>query len=121
MFGCEFFLSYGMTETCGKICMSILPQDLAGITVEEQFALVVSSGRPFSLVDIKLVDADGAELAPGSEQVCCRSLRDGVEPVGCARVGFGSDGDLHRCSFAFARAFVGFCGGKSTTFAARAG
>jgi acyl-CoA synthetase (AMP-forming)/AMP-acid ligase II len=25
-FGCEFFLSYGMTETCGKISMSLLPR-----------------------------------------------------------------------------------------------
>lgn len=25
LFGCEFFLSYGMTECCGKISMSILP------------------------------------------------------------------------------------------------
>jgi acyl-CoA synthetase (AMP-forming)/AMP-acid ligase II len=25
-FGCEVFLSYGMTETCGKISMSILPR-----------------------------------------------------------------------------------------------
>lgn len=23
--GCEFFVSYGMTESCGKISMSILP------------------------------------------------------------------------------------------------
>jgi acyl-CoA synthetase (AMP-forming)/AMP-acid ligase II len=27
LFGCEFFLSYGMTECCGKISMSILPED----------------------------------------------------------------------------------------------
>lgn len=26
LFGCEFFLSYGMTECCGKISMSILPE-----------------------------------------------------------------------------------------------
>jgi acyl-coenzyme A synthetase/AMP-(fatty) acid ligase len=25
-FGCEFFLSYGMTECCGKISMSLLPR-----------------------------------------------------------------------------------------------
>jgi len=32
VFGCEFFLSYGMTECCGKISMSILPEDLEGLT-----------------------------------------------------------------------------------------
>ena len=26
-FGCPFFISYGMTECCGKISMSILPKD----------------------------------------------------------------------------------------------
>lgn len=28
VFGCEFFISYGMTECCGKISMSILPEQL---------------------------------------------------------------------------------------------
>ena len=32
VFGCEFFLSYGMTETCGKISMSILPEDLGALS-----------------------------------------------------------------------------------------
>ena len=30
--GCEFFLSYGMTEACGKISMSILPRPSAPAT-----------------------------------------------------------------------------------------
>lgn len=32
LFGCEFFISYGMTECCGKISMSILPRDRAGMS-----------------------------------------------------------------------------------------
>ena len=68
VFGCEFFLSYGMTETCGKICMSILPPEAAGLSVEEQLALVCSSGRPFALVDVKLVDEAGELIPPGSER-----------------------------------------------------
>lgn len=32
VFGCEFFLSYGMTECCGKISMSILPEDVSHLT-----------------------------------------------------------------------------------------
>lgn len=32
VFGCEFFLSYGMTECCGKISMSLLPEDVSGLT-----------------------------------------------------------------------------------------
>ena len=62
VFGCEFFLSYGMTESCGKISMSILPEDVAGMSVEQQLDLVYSSGRPFSLVDVRIVDEAGKDV-----------------------------------------------------------
>lgn len=63
-FGCEFFVSYGMTECCGKISMSILPhswpQQLeAAAGTEEREAvlqhllgLVCTSGRPFLLMKV---------------------------------------------------------------------
>ncbi|KDD72376.1 AMP-binding enzyme, partial [Helicosporidium sp. ATCC 50920] len=56
LFGCEFFVSYGMTETCGKIAMSILPQDLEALSPVQQLDWVCSSGRPFKLVDVAIVD-----------------------------------------------------------------
>ena len=34
VFGCELFLSYGMTECCGKISMSILPDNLGQLSGE---------------------------------------------------------------------------------------
>jgi acyl-CoA synthetase (AMP-forming)/AMP-acid ligase II len=63
-FGCEFFVSYGMTECCGKISMSILPQgwpqqlqtaagaDEQGAVLQRLLALICTSGRPFLLMEV---------------------------------------------------------------------
>jgi acyl-CoA synthetase (AMP-forming)/AMP-acid ligase II len=70
LFGCEFFLSYGMTECCGKISMSILPQGAPQrMPVGEQLALVTTSGRPFELIDVRVVGEDGQSVARGSNEV----------------------------------------------------
>lgn len=42
-------------------------------TVEEQLAYVCSSGRPFVLVDVKLVDEAGADIPTDSDKVGCPS------------------------------------------------
>ena len=63
VFGCQFFLSYGMTECCGKISMSILPpESVAGMSIQEQLDLVYSSGRPFSLIDVRVIDEAGKDV-----------------------------------------------------------
>eukprot|EP00803_Ostreobium_quekettii_P007582 evm.model.scf_983.1 EVM.evm.TU.scf_983.1 scf_983:18-7581(-) len=69
VFGCEFFLSYGMTECCGKISMSILPPGRHRLSVEDQLDLVCSSGRPFLLMDVRVVGEDGADVTPGEGAV----------------------------------------------------
>jgi acyl-coenzyme A synthetase/AMP-(fatty) acid ligase len=72
--GCEFFVSYGMTECCGKISMSILPttwqqqlqqrlQEAAAACGDEAAAAaevygsllgkVCTSGRPFLLMEVR--------------------------------------------------------------------
>lgn len=56
LFGCEFFVSYGMTECCGKISMSILPENKDSLTPEQQLDLVCTSGRPFELINVRIVD-----------------------------------------------------------------
>ena len=41
VFGCQFFISYGMTECCGKISMSLLPDDCSGLRqVPSGFCLI---------------------------------------------------------------------------------
>ncbi|KAL6765564.1 hypothetical protein V8C86DRAFT_3170790, partial [Haematococcus lacustris] len=65
--GCEVFCSYGMTECCGKISMSILHQDWP---TQQLLDLVCSSGRPFILMNIKVGgSSSGHEVQPGSGQV----------------------------------------------------
>jgi acyl-CoA synthetase (AMP-forming)/AMP-acid ligase II len=53
-FGCEFFVSYGMTECCGKISMSLLPPEdqWGGRSPAELLGLVCTSGRPFRLLQV---------------------------------------------------------------------
>ena len=59
LFGCEFFVSYGMTECCGKISMSILSDEFRKYhSVEEQVDAVCTSGRPFCLMSIKVLQPD---------------------------------------------------------------
>jgi len=69
-FGCQFFLSYGMTECCGKISMSILPEDqFEELTSEQKFHLMNSSGRPFSLMEVKCMDQNGHQIIHPSKAV----------------------------------------------------
>ncbi|QDZ21473.1 polyketide synthase [Chloropicon primus] len=69
-FGCEFFLSYGMTECCGKISMSILSEEeLRSLDVQSLLDLICTSGRPFSLMDVKVVTDAGTEAKPDSGEV----------------------------------------------------
>eukprot|EP01052_Picozoa_sp_SAG31_P013040 SAG31_NODE_775_length_12190_cov_5.764866_3_plen_3681_part_01 len=49
IFGCEFFLSYGMTECCGKISMSLLTHEVRQLSQSQMLDYIVSSGRPFML------------------------------------------------------------------------
>ena len=72
LFGCEFFLSYGMTECCGKIAVSTLSDETRRVAShDEQLDRVCTSGRPFSLVDVRVTHPTaGREVfaaAPGDE------------------------------------------------------
>jgi acyl-CoA synthetase (AMP-forming)/AMP-acid ligase II len=60
MFKCEFMQAYGMTETTGTICM--LPpedHDPAGN------ARMRSAGKPLPGVELKIIGADGQDMAVG--------------------------------------------------------
>ncbi|WP_225411850.1 AMP-binding protein [Stigmatella hybrida] len=62
IFGCELFMSYGMTECCGKISMSLLPEEHRQRSQAEQFELIATSGRPFKLMEVRIVDDRGADV-----------------------------------------------------------
>lgn len=62
IFGCEIFMSYGMTECCGKISMSILSKEHRQRSRAEQFELIATSGRPFKLMEVRIVDDRGVDV-----------------------------------------------------------
>eukprot|EP00889_Picochlorum_renovo_P006747 jgi/Picre1/33777/NNA_001256.t1 len=69
LFGCEIFVSYGMTECCGKISMSILPGDKDSLTPEQQLNLVCTSGRPFELINVRIVDENLQDVPRDGQSV----------------------------------------------------
>jgi acyl-ACP--UDP-N-acetylglucosamine O-acyltransferase len=69
-FRCSFFCSYGMTECCGKISMSLLEPPIAAMIPEKRAFYQASSGRPFSIIDIKVVsEKTGLSVLPNSKEV----------------------------------------------------
>ncbi|KAJ9444505.1 EryA1 [Diplonema papillatum] len=72
VFGCEVFQSYGMTESCGKIAMSLLNSaDVRSLPPGEQIDLVCTSGKRFELpgFEMRVIKDDGALVAPLSGEV----------------------------------------------------
>jgi acyl-CoA synthetase (AMP-forming)/AMP-acid ligase II len=86
VFGCEFFVSYGMTECCGKISMSILPDEWRQRRIDqikgscevplnspplpspcELIDKICSSGRPFRLIGVKVVASRQLKEGQASE------------------------------------------------------
>jgi hypothetical protein len=70
LLGCEFFISYGMTECCGKLTMSILPAARAALPEAEQLARVCTSGRPYIGMEVRVVgQGDGGDVVPNGRHV----------------------------------------------------
>ena len=69
VFGCSFVQMYGMTETAGTI-VALAPEDHDAA----RGARTRSVGRPLEGVELKIIDARGAPLAPGvSGEIVTRS------------------------------------------------
>ena len=72
VFGCEIFQSYGMTECCGKISMSLLNDaDVRKLPASEQVDLVCTSGKKFGLpgFELRVVKDDGTLATPLSGEI----------------------------------------------------
>ncbi|KAK3235901.1 hypothetical protein CYMTET_53923 [Cymbomonas tetramitiformis] len=61
VFDCEFFLSYGMSECCGKISMSLLDAEMRALPPAVQLDYVCTSGRAFGLTEVRVVDVETEE------------------------------------------------------------
>ena len=58
-FDCEYIQTYGMTETAPFLTLSKLKDHLLERSEEEQLAYRARTGRPFSAVELKVVDEAG--------------------------------------------------------------
>ena len=68
-FRCDYIQTYGMTETSPYLTVSILKENLAHLSDEEQFVYKAKTGRPFMGVLLKVVREDGVEVKANDEEV----------------------------------------------------
>ena len=62
-YGIRFRLAWGMTETTPIATFMAVKQDLDGLPGQERFNLLARHGLPVAGVDIRIVDAEGKEIA----------------------------------------------------------
>jgi len=68
-FGCDYVQTYGMTETCPYLTMSLLKGPLKSRTEAERFRFKAATGRPVLFVDLKVVREGGREVAWDGREV----------------------------------------------------
>ncbi|MFH1240995.1 MAG: long-chain-fatty-acid--CoA ligase [Pseudomonadota bacterium] len=68
-FRCDYIQTYGMTETSPYLTVSILKENLAGLSPERQFFYKAKTGRPFLGVLLKVVREDGTLVTPDDKEV----------------------------------------------------
>jgi acyl-CoA synthetase (AMP-forming)/AMP-acid ligase II len=69
IFGCDYIQTYGLTETSPFLTMSILRDEMKELPFEERLRYMVTTGRPFAGVELKVVKEDGTEVTPDEEEV----------------------------------------------------
>lgn len=69
VFGCDYVQTYGMTETCPYLTVSILKENLINLPPEKQFFYKARTGRPYLGVQLKVVRDDGTEVAHDDKEV----------------------------------------------------
>ena len=68
-FGCDYMQTYGLTETSPFLTISKLRENMADLSWEEKFRIKVTTGRPYSGVQLKVVKADGSEVTKNEKDV----------------------------------------------------
>ena len=68
-FKCDYIQTYGMTETSPYLTVSILKENLASLSKEEQFAYKAKTGRPFLGVLLKVVRENGEPVRKDNQEV----------------------------------------------------
>ncbi|MGB2906115.1 MAG: long-chain-fatty-acid--CoA ligase [Candidatus Aminicenantaceae bacterium] len=67
--GCDYVQTYGMTETAPFLTMSLLNEEMRTLPFEERLEYLVTTGRPFRGVQLKVVKEDGTEVIPDDRDV----------------------------------------------------
>ncbi|MGB6338663.1 MAG: long-chain-fatty-acid--CoA ligase [Candidatus Aminicenantaceae bacterium] len=68
-FGCDYIQTYGLTETSPFLTMSILREEMKALSFEERLRYMVTTGRPFYGVGLKVAREDGTEVTPDEHEV----------------------------------------------------
>jgi len=68
-FSCDYIQTYGLTETSPFLTMSILKEDMKELPFEDRLKYMVTTGRPFSGVELKVVREDGTEVNSDGQEV----------------------------------------------------
>lgn len=69
IFGCDYIQTYGLTETSPFLTMSLLKDKMKNLSFEERLKYMVTTGRPFYNVGLKVVKEDGSEAIPNEKDV----------------------------------------------------
>jgi fatty-acyl-CoA synthase len=67
--GIHITAGYGMSETCPVLTVSHLKDHMREWPAEQRTEVAVRPGVPFPLVDLRIMDLNGAELPPGKKNV----------------------------------------------------
>lgn len=66
---CDYVQTYGMTETSPFLTLSLLKEHLKVLPLKEQLKFKVKTGREFITISLRVVDADGQDVASDEQQV----------------------------------------------------
>lgn len=69
IFKCEYIQTYGMTETSPFLTMSILKPHLKKLPFEKQFKYMVTIGRPFSNVQLRVINENEDDILKDDKEV----------------------------------------------------
>ncbi|WP_460125143.1 fatty acid--CoA ligase [Pseudomonas sp. S2_C03] len=67
--GMRVHAGYGMSETCPLLCLTHLRDDDLAQPMTEQLLTRIKTGTPIPLVDLKIIDANGHEVAHDGESL----------------------------------------------------
>ena len=67
--GANYIQTYGLTETSPFLTMSILTDKMKDLPFEDRLNVMISTGRPFYNVQLKVVKDNGKEVKPNKKDV----------------------------------------------------